>query len=212
MNGLIVKDFIVLKHNIKFYLMLTILYAIIGMFSDLSSFVLGLVAVLGISFVLGSFGYDEEAKWDQYALSLAVTRREMVRAKYLVAFLLTGITVVISFVLTLISQLIHGNLDIMQLLLYLGVFFAVMLLMTALILPCIYRFGAEKGRAVMILCILAVAGLVVLFLWAGEQTPLFSILLASPLLSVLLIACVLLFFLYLSYHVSLKIYLKKDMG
>lgn len=212
MNGLIVKDFIVLKHNIKFYLMLTILYAIIGMFSDLSSFVLGLVAVLGISFVLGSFGYDEEAKWDQYALSLAVTRREMVRAKYLVAFLLTGITVVISFVLTLISQLIHGNLDIMQLLLYLGVFFAVMLLMTALILPCIYRFGAEKGRAVMILCILAVAGLVALFLWAGEQTPLFSILLASPLLSVLLIACVLLFFLYLSYHVSLKIYLKKDMG
>lgn len=212
MNGLIVKDFIVLKHNIKFYLMLTILYAIIGMFSDLSSFVLGLVAVLGISFILGSFGYDEEAKWDQYALSLAVTRREMVRAKYLVAFLLTGITVVISFVLTLISQLIHGNLDIMQLLLYLGVFFAVMLLMTALILPCIYRFGAEKGRAVMILCILAVAGLVALFLWAGEQTPLFSILLASPLLSVLLIACVLLFFLYLSYHVSLKIYLKKDMG
>lgn len=212
MNGLIVKDFIVLKHNIKFYLMLAILYAIIGIFSDLSSFVLGLVAVLGISFVLGSFGYDEEAKWDQYALSLAVTRREMVRAKYLVAFLLTGITVVISFALTLISQLIHGNLDIMQLLLYLGVFFAVMLLMTALILPCIYRFGAEKGRAVMILCILAVAGLVVLFLWAGEQTPLFSILLASPLLSVLLIACVLLFFLYLSYHVSLKIYLKKDMG
>ena len=158
MNGLIVKDFIVLKHNIKFYLMLTILYAIIGIFSDLSSFVLGLVAVLGISFVLGSFGYDEEAKWDQYALSLAVTRREMVRAKYLVAFLLTGITVVISFALTLISQLIHGNLDIMQLLLYLGVFFAVMLLMTALILPCIYRFGAEKGRAVMILCILRWAG------------------------------------------------------
>lgn len=212
MNGLIVKDFIVLKHNIKFYLMLIILYAIIGMFSDLSSFLLGMLSVLGISFILGTFGYDEAAKWDQYALSLAVTRREMVRAKYLVALVLTAVTVIIVFLLTLISQLIHGKLEFMPLMLSLGVFFVAMLLIIALMLPCMYRFGAEKGRAVMILCILAVAGLVVLFLWVLEQTTMLSIFMASPLLTALLIGCVLLFFLSLSYHISLNIYQKKDLG
>lgn len=211
MTGLIVKDFIVLKHNIRFYLMLIILYAIIGMFSNLSSFLLGMLSVLGISFILGTFGYDEAAKWDQYALSLAVTRREMVRAKYLVALILTAVTVIIGFLLTIVSQLIHGKLEFMQFMLSSGVFFVAMLLIIALMLPCMYRFGAEKGRAVMILCILAVAGLVVLFLWGLEQTPMLNILMASPLLSVLLIVCVLLFFLSLSYHIALKIYQKKDL-
>ncbi len=212
MNGLVVKDYIVLKHNIKFYLMLIILYAIIGMFSNLSSFLLGVLSVLGISFVMGTFGYDEAAKWDQYALSLAVTRRAMVRAKYLVALLLTALTVVLGFLLSFVSQLVHGNPNIVQLMLHLGVFTSAMLLMTALMLPCIYRFGAEKGRAVMILCILVVAGLEGLLLWGLEQTAMLRIFMASPLLTALLIACVLLFFLSLSYHISLNIYQKKDLG
>lgn len=212
MSGLITKDFIVLKNNSRFYLILLALYFVIGLFSDLSSFMIGMMAVLGISFVLSTFSYDEAAKWDQYSLSLAVTRREMVRAKYLVALLLTGIATVIGFVLSLIAQLIHNTVNLQENLFNLAGLFGGILLVCSLMLPFIYRFGVEKGRAAMILCILGVGGLIVLFCWLADQTPLMAILGKSPLLTALLAVALLCFFVYLSYSISLKIYRNKELS
>ena len=89
MTGLVLKDFLMMRKTLKTYVLFFVLYfgmSIAGIFpiSVTTSMVTMIIAVLPIS----TFSFDEMAKWDRYAVSLPLGRREVVGARYLFILLL----------------------------------------------------------------------------------------------------------------------------
>lgn len=150
MKGLILKDILNFKNQQgKTFLLLIAIYFIIAMQMHNSSFFAGVWMIIGVSLPLASIAYDEKAKWDKYALTMPVTRKDIVAEKYLLSALcvVTGNTISLP-----ITAMIDKRLDMESLLVY-GVFIGIGLLFNAIILPFVFRFGSENARTITIIVI-----------------------------------------------------------
>ena len=83
MKGLIIKDFLNLRNNIKTMLITILIYLLFFISYD-PSFLSGLLIMIFCLQSLSTFSYDEYANWDVFALSLPISRKELVLSKYIV--------------------------------------------------------------------------------------------------------------------------------
>ena len=84
MTGLILKDLLVMRKALKSYLMIMVLYAVLAYLDVLNySFIITFIQVMLMVLPLSAFAYDEQAKWDRYAMSLPLGRVRVVGARYL---------------------------------------------------------------------------------------------------------------------------------
>ena len=83
MKGLIIKDFLNLRNNIKTMLITILIYLLFFISYD-PSFLSGLLIMIFCLQILSTFSYDEYANWDVFALSLPISRKELVLSKYIV--------------------------------------------------------------------------------------------------------------------------------
>ena len=150
MKGLILKDILNFKNQQgKTFLLLIAIYFIIAMQMHNSSFFAGVWMIIGVSLPLASIAYDEKAKWDKYALTMPVTRKDIVTEKYLLA----ALCVVTGNIISLpIIAVIDKRLD-MESLLVCGLMIGIGFLFNAVILPFVFRFGSENARTIMIIVI-----------------------------------------------------------
>ena len=158
MKGLILKDFLNLKKQWVIIILLLVFYSIFSAASQ-SPQMAGF-AVLLLSIILSSalFAYDEQSKWDRYALTLPVTRAKIVLSRYL--FLLLFIAV-----LTLFSILLDAGMGVPagNALLFSAFFASASLLLIAVFFPFLFRFGAERARFLMAaLTIIPIIGITLL--------------------------------------------------
>lgn len=146
MTGLIMKDLLVSRRSLKAYLGIMLFYAVLtflGVFNF--AFVTAFVSVMLIMLPIGAFTYDEQAKWDRYAMALPLGCKAVVGARY-------GFTLLValtSLALTLLSGVAVSVTDQ-------GSFLEVMvsglgtlaagLLIADILLPLCYRLGAERAR------------------------------------------------------------------
>ena len=146
MTGLIWKDFMVSKRTVKAYLGIMIFYAaltVMGMFSV--TFVTAFVSVMLIMLPISAFAYDEQAKWDRYAMSLPLGRSKVVGARYLFVLALTLFTVAMGLAGTALLYLAH-QVDPLEMFVTLMVSTAIGLLLPTILLPLSYKLGAERAR------------------------------------------------------------------
>lgn len=209
MKGLLVKDFLVLKKTGAIFIGLTVLYVAMNIFMDMDmgpliTFLCGMLAI-------STFAYDEQAKWDACALSMPLTKRDMVRAKYVLALALGLLGVVLGAAIGLSRALILGAMDWQGFLLSSGIALCGGVLFNSLTIPMLYKFGAEKSRLIMIACYaLPMVGLSFL-LNAMENSPNGAARIQALLeLAAWLFPVITLAALALSYRISLGIFQKKD--
>ena len=207
MSGLIYKDLMNLRRYLKQLLLIFVVFVFIFGFSGGNySFASAYGVVLSAMVVLSSMSYDEQAKWDKSALTMPLSRRLLVGAKYLLSLLAIGVGALLSLAVVVISALL-GKAPMMEGLATVGACACVALLMLAVLLPCLYKFGIEKARMMMIvifllptLAILALSKLNVPMpgeeFWAG-------LLIAIPFVAALGYL--------LSYLVSVSIFSKKEL-
>ena len=101
MKGLMLKDILNFKNQQgKTFFLLIILYFVMALKMNNSSFFMGVWIVLGITLPISSIAYDEKAKWDKYALTMPVTRRDIVTEKYLLSLLFIVVGNVVSIPIT----------------------------------------------------------------------------------------------------------------
>lgn len=150
MKGLILKDILNFKNQQgKTFLLLIAIYFIIALQMHSSSFFAGVWMIIGVSLPISSIAYDEKAKWDKYALTMPVTRKDIVTEKYLLA----ALCVVTGNIISLpIIAVIDKRLD-MESLLVCGLMIGIGFLFNAVILPFVFRFGSENARTIMIIVI-----------------------------------------------------------
>ena len=152
MRGLLIKDFktifVVQKTTLVFFLLFEVWFAYMGM----AGAAMGYVIMLSVFISIGTISYDDFNNGTTFLFTLPFERREYVTGKYLFGILLGTFGAVVGFLGCIISEVIrHGAVEWREpLLTALGVL-AVGILMLSLALPVQLKFGAEKGRVVMMM-------------------------------------------------------------
>lgn len=152
MKGLLLKDWKTLLKQMKVMLAIMALFACVpGTY--MSAFALFYAAMMPIT----ALAYDERAKWDELAAMMPYTAKAIVGSKYAL-----GLTLVLPVLaLSVLSRLIIHSMPIVsEETMSLLITACLSLILMAINLPFMFRFGVEKGRLIYILltCAFVVAG------------------------------------------------------
>ena len=145
MQGLILKDLMNIKQQWKTYLFIIGLWGIIGIFTQETGFFGGVMMVFIVLVPVYAMGYDEKVKWDRYALTMPVSRKELVFSRYALALLCGAVTFVLSAAVTFFLTK-----DVAESLLTCLLTTSIGLIIAAIDLPLLFRFGVEKGRIILL--------------------------------------------------------------
>ena len=149
MIGLLKKDLYVADKSGRLLLILALVFSMVP---SLGAFGSTYAMMMAVMMPLNSIAYDERCKWDRYAAMLPYRTGQLVWSKYLLSYFYTllggGIIVLGAFLRGVTTGAADWK-ETAETSLMLAV---VMLFITALGLPMLYRFGSEKGRLAMILC------------------------------------------------------------
>jgi ABC-type transport system involved in multi-copper enzyme maturation permease subunit len=165
MKGLLLKDFLSLKNYIRTILIVLIAYALFSFFGNNISMLMVMFALFSAMLPVTTFFYDEQAKWDKYALSHSVERRTVVLSKYVFALLILVVGELIALGVVSILGIIKPEMALtgseLLSLAAVGVFYAGYL--NAILIPLIHRYGTEKARMMMIMILFLPAILIFIF-------------------------------------------------
>ena len=206
MIGLIIKDFLNLKKQAQIISIIVVIYMMISFLGENVSMLVGMIMLLSAMLPLTALAYDERSGWDKFALTMPVSRREVVASKYTFAIIVIGVAYVISF----ISMMAFDSLDISTELIVSAFILSFCILYISLLLPVAFKLGAEKARYAMF--IVAFTPVIVVSAYAkinpeGLGTNLTELNFAMIALISLTVAVVCF---VISYMVSIKIYKAKE--
>lgn len=210
MTGLVLKDILVLRKSLRTYLLFLIFYFIMALLDLFSiAFITAFVQVIVMILPMSSFAYDEQAKWDRYAMTLPLGRRAVVGAKYI--FVVLMILVAAAFaLLSCVALSITAAEPVEENLLSGVASLSVGLLAVELTLPLNYKLGAERARPFLFAIIFIPVILIVLAGRAGWLDGLDQLSSDVVLPLLCLIPLLLLLGLPVSYLVSCRIVEQKE--
>ncbi len=143
MKGLLLKDLYTIWGYMKAFLLLCVVLLLGGRFAGNNSFLTYYSCILSALVTVTLIAYDEREKWDIYTRLLPCTKAQYVSSKYLLCLILN---IVIVLCICLLQMTAPNWTKAMPGLLYLLI--PLSLLPSAIMLPFIFWFGAEKGRLV----------------------------------------------------------------
>lgn len=211
MKGLILKDLLNLKGNIKFILLFIIMFGFMSSLGDgnVNNFI-GVIIVLCTTMIVSTFSYDDLNKWDNYVLTMPISRNDIVLSKYLTMLIFSFIGVLVSLIVSVTIGYFKNTLILNETLLINALILSISVCFGSLILPLIYKFGTERARLLMILCFLVptLALLVFKSILENISSPISIEIILNTLVYSLPFVAILLF--VISYFISSKIYSKKE--
>ena len=160
-KGLIYKDLFLLKEAFPIvalavlFLLFTIIFGFSGGFLALCIMLL----VFAVKVVESTLIYDETDGWDSFVLTAPVSRKEIIRSKYLLQILLLAGAFLLSAVLLLLISLIPQFDGEEWLYIMLIVGFCYALVYGAVVIPVYLKFGQHTSRYVAFVILIVVAGL-----------------------------------------------------
>ena len=213
MKGLLYKDIVVLKKQISTLLIFVVVYGgfcVAGVFDF--SIIGALIAVFGLTIPMSSVAMDDTSHWDRYAAATPAGRKGIVAGKYLFTLLvilisgLAGTVIMVGLSLAGLSdtppvELVGISLSCAT----------VTLLLDAILLPFLLKYGAEKARVISMITFVIIFGGAILLggmMNNGVNMPQLPGWLAAALPVVFALVSVGSF--ALSFAVSLGIYARKE--
>lgn len=216
MTGLMLKDFLILRKSLRSYLLILLVYAAIAFSGLWTADIVGVLMVVMVAMLpMNVFAYDKQAKWDTYGLALPVGRTKSVAARYCCVLLLCLFSVALTAVAGMALYAAGRVEEPIEFILTCVVMGLMAVLMNAIMLPLLYKFGAERARMMFygIMGLMVLVGWLILFplgalahLKAIEVAPTMEQMAAVPVIAAL--ASVVL--LALSFLLSRYFYGQKD--
>ena len=208
MKGLVKKDFLLLKGNLTYFIVVTIIFSVFSVMEssfDIASF----LPFMGMILLVSTFSWDDYNNWNAYAITLPVGRKNIVKSKYISAIITIVLSAIISLIVSFITTSIAGNsFDFVNSLSYILGSILGLVLVLGIWFPCIYKFGVEKGRIILFVGVFATiiiaSGLVKIF-----GLPSFSFDYSDKALFIILPLAIICIF-TISYIVSAIIYSHKE--
>ena len=151
MKGLLLKDFYLVKRNFGWFVLVIVgMLTLFCLEEDMQIFLIYPMVVTHI-IPASLMAYDERDKWEQYSGTLPYTRAQLVIGKYLVGLCLTGLFFLLSMAVSAVHMEICGEFSL-EVWLRTGIsLLTIGCLAPVLILPVVFRFGAEKGQVVYLI-------------------------------------------------------------
>lgn len=206
MIGMIKKDLLMLKNNMKSTLIAIAIYIFYSiMFEiDMSFF----LPFLGLMLCMSTISYDEFNNWHAYVSTLPQGKINVIKSKYIITIGVTTILTIVGVIISMIMGNMTNNYE-EYVSIIMGKLLAIIFAISVLY-PILFKYGAEKGRLAMIVVGLTLFGIFTLLTKVikikipkevitllDSYLPIISIIVA-----IILISC--------SYLISKKIYLKKE--
>jgi hypothetical protein len=206
MKGLIRKDLLLLALSGRVVLVSLAVFIMVFMTAGTGAVAAILPVVMALMLTISLFAYDAQAKWDQFATVLPVGAKQIVGARYLIAYGVLICAAFLAFLLNIAGKLRSGQagMAIAPIVLESALVSAAVSLALAIIMPLIYRFGVEKARIAMLVVFLAPTVFFQL-LGAKMKVPTVDERALAPVLIVAALVAA-----FLSYVVSCRIYQAKD--
>lgn len=209
MLGLIKKDFLMLKGNLRVWLVLLLVYSFMAFQGSMS--LVFLLPFMCVVTMLSTFSYDNYNKWDAYAITLPDGRKNSVRAKYIATLLLILVTMIIITIITVIIGYSHTktvNFGEMGESMF-GAIFATTLLQSVMY-PAIYKYGVDKAR---IAIFIVAASITIIGSLLSKYIDFESIIQGLTFLEnymVIIVPTIIVIMIFISYKISERIYQKKE--
>ena len=154
MKGLILKDLYYLKTQLKLVILFGIIYGIFFLRED----TVQLYTVM-ISMIMGMTGtgiltIEQKTNWDRYALTMPITKKELVLEKFIIINFITFVTFIITNLISfLLLKGIKHNTFIESI-----VALSVIMIFLNIILYLIIKYGAEKSRVYLFGVMITIGG------------------------------------------------------
>ncbi len=152
MSGLLAKDLALMKQRGKIMLFLVAWGILMTFIMEDAAFVVGWIVMIAAITSISTISYDEYDNCMPFLMTLPVTRRDYAVEKYLFSAAVGAVFWLIALVIVIVSSLVRGSVfspaeELPGMVLFLGVLLAIL----ALCIPPQLKWGAEKGRIMMLL-------------------------------------------------------------
>jgi len=147
MTALIKKDLSTLKKSLIFMGIISIAMIAYGIYRGQTVMIPLLCGLIPLIMAAISSGYDSSSQFEQMAFSMPITKRDYVLSKLFLAFVF-GIFGAISMFILL---KIHNQIPLESALFISAFSFIIIILFSAVQLPFILKYGAEKGRLILVI-------------------------------------------------------------
>ena len=160
MKSVVLKDLYNIKCNAKSVLVSFLILAVAMASTGVGVLYSG--AILCSSLIVSTFAYDDRCDWAKYAVVMPISRNELVAGKYAMLTLLVVGGMAVSFLASLVSNAITGQIPLNQsglqeLLISTLAALVFALVYGSIAIPLILRFGAEQGRILLLVALLVPA-------------------------------------------------------
>lgn len=152
MKGLVLKDLLLTKKTIIYMLVIAGLFGGVYASMDSNYFLAFFSSIMMVSILLSTLSYDEFYHWDRYALTLPISRRRFVVAKYLTSYILFFVGTLFAVWIQLAVMYLKGQPFDWEIVGVMSIGPATGLIGTSIVLPCSYKFGMQKARFAMLVC------------------------------------------------------------
>ena len=209
MLGLIKKDFLIIKANLKSMVITFIVYLMLAFQGTFD--VTFIFPIIGIMLFISTFSYDDFNNWNSYAVTLPDGRRNVVRAKYIASIILTVVLGIIALAIGIgISYIKTNAINLNEIISSLMGTALSSITIISLLYPIVFKFGATNGKIILFAVVFGIGGIVALVSNFIDMTSVINMingldnysLIAIPIISVILLG--------ISYLISNKIYQNKE--
>ncbi len=200
MMGLVIKDFLCIKSKIKSFVLLIAFFLIWGFVFSNHDILYTVLGVFPYLLMATTFSSDETSKYNTFALTTPVSRRDIVVAKYVILMLFFSISC-LFFLVFLIFQT-----DPQPVLWSGGSIFAVIFCLLCIMIPVWFQYGVEKSRLVVFVGFLSFLILPYFSQMFGLVIDIEAYVAMLPYLGMIVLPLVL----FLSFFCSYKIVQKKE--
>jgi len=209
MLGLIKKDFLLIKANLKSMIIIFVIYIMLAFQGTFD--VTFIIPLIGIMLFISTFSYDDFNNWNSYAVTLPNGRKDVVRAKYLASLILIIILMILSLVMAIgIGYIKTKNMNLDEINSSLMSTTLSSVIIISLLYPIMFKFGATNGRIILFAVVFAVAGLIGLVSNFIDITYLINSISKLNNYLYIIIPIILIILLGTSYLISNKIYQHKE--
>lgn len=147
MTALILKDIATLKKTLLLTITICVALAIYGIYENAIFMIPLICAMIPLILTAISFGYDTKSNFEQYAFSMPIKKSSYVLSKLFFAFAFGLIGSICIFILLTIQ-----NIMTIEYIVFISIItLIVSILMSAIQLPFMLKYSAEKGRLIMVI-------------------------------------------------------------
>ena len=209
MLGLIKKDFLLIKANLKSMIIIFVIYIMLAFQGTFDATFI--IPLIGIILFLSTFSYDDFNNWNSYAVTLPNGRKNVVRAKYIASTILMIILAVVAFFIGIgISYIKTNSINLDEIISSLMGTMLSSVIIISLLYPIVFKFGATNGRIILFAVVFGIAGIGTLIAQFIDMAPIINIINKLDNYLLIVIPIIYIILLGISYLISSKIYQNKE--